>query len=393
MPEIWDPTIPEAAVKSGTDYLLIGNQTDGARKTKAGAAGGVATLDANGMLNELPELDTIAALRAASGIGAKRVFVRGHSSNGDGGEGTFYQDPADTTSNDNGGTIIVDADGKRWKRIIHDAVMPTWFGAVGDGATDDTAAVSAAIDAASKMGVWVDGAGRTYRLTMTIQKNIGNVRIRNAKFDIADIAGGSAQITVADSAMFAPGDFIIVESDAIFDSNVGATYGLLTRILDIDYSTHTITVESPLALDMLVTDNATVVKVDMLDGIQLYNVHFLGNYSTTVAQTAVEFYLCRGVRVNSCRAEGVSSAGIRSRTCIDVVVVGNAISDSMYPGTAYGVSVVDASKNVVVSNNTFSNLRHGVTIGGVNGVNALCCNQCCICWQHCRDVNSSIRGP
>lgn len=60
-------------------------------------------------------------------------------------EGFFKRDDADTTSADNGGTVIVDGAGRRWKRLHDTAVSVKWFGAVGDGITDDTNAIKAAV--------------------------------------------------------------------------------------------------------------------------------------------------------------------------------------------------------------------------------------------------------
>lgn len=53
--------------------------------------------------------------------------------------GYFQRDDADTISADNGGTIIVDAAARRWKRLFSGAVSVFWFGVKGDGSTDDTA--------------------------------------------------------------------------------------------------------------------------------------------------------------------------------------------------------------------------------------------------------------
>lgn len=60
--------------------------------------------------------------------------------------GHFYLDGSDTSSADNGGTIIVDALSRRWKREYSGFVKAAWFGAVGGG-TDCTAAISAAFAA------------------------------------------------------------------------------------------------------------------------------------------------------------------------------------------------------------------------------------------------------
>jgi len=65
--------------------------------------------------------------------------------------GVFQRDASDTTSADNGGTIIVDASNRRWKRSPA-PFRAAWFGTVTDGVTDDTAAWNAAIAAAYAVG-------------------------------------------------------------------------------------------------------------------------------------------------------------------------------------------------------------------------------------------------
>jgi hypothetical protein len=90
---------------------------------------------------------TYAALRAYSGR-KTRVNVTGLLSGSvpQGIAGTFVHMAGDTTSADNGGTIIVDDTGRRWHRDgwKSDFVNVKWFGATGDGSTNDTAAFTAA---------------------------------------------------------------------------------------------------------------------------------------------------------------------------------------------------------------------------------------------------------
>jgi hypothetical protein len=96
--------------------------------------------------------DTYADVRAlTASYPFETIIVGGASVVGVGG-GTFYLDPADVVSPDNGGTILVDAGGRRWKRIYSDAVNVLWFGATGDGVTDDSAAINAAISFVSILG-------------------------------------------------------------------------------------------------------------------------------------------------------------------------------------------------------------------------------------------------
>ena len=95
-------------------------------------------------------VDTLEDLRTIVGTAEEAVVVmKGHTVPGDGGGGVFYWDAADQTSADNEGTIVV-PDAPRvgcWKRMVDGPWSVRWFGAKGDGTTDDTGAFHAAMEA------------------------------------------------------------------------------------------------------------------------------------------------------------------------------------------------------------------------------------------------------
>jgi hypothetical protein len=99
-------------------------------------------------------VDTIAALKALALPASALVYlVRGYSAVGDGGGGLFVWSAASAVA-DNGGTILQRAAGGagRWIRIYSGSLNVKWFGATGDGVTDDHASITSAIAAAVALG-------------------------------------------------------------------------------------------------------------------------------------------------------------------------------------------------------------------------------------------------
>ena len=93
------------------------------------------------VLDGAKSLQGYAALRSYTGR-AKRIYITGLlvTKKPAGIAGPFQYDPTDTTSTDDGGTVIVLADGRRFKRDYSGAVNVAWFEPKGDDSTDDTQA-------------------------------------------------------------------------------------------------------------------------------------------------------------------------------------------------------------------------------------------------------------
>jgi len=98
--------------------------------------------------NLVESYDNIVALRAITvAPQMTHAKTKGHTGNGDGGEGDWYWHST-STATDNNATIIkaTAITTGRWIRFYSGAVNVKWFGAKGDGTTDDSAAIQAAID-------------------------------------------------------------------------------------------------------------------------------------------------------------------------------------------------------------------------------------------------------
>lgn len=130
------------------------------------------TVEALALLGAPVSFSNIGVLRSFFGLLAPSlVWVDGYYANADGGEGMFVLLPSDTTSADNGGTIIVDTLGRRWSRETQGFPFSVkWFGAKGDGSTDDTTAIQACFTAAQTKAraAYFPGSTTTYRVSAAL---------------------------------------------------------------------------------------------------------------------------------------------------------------------------------------------------------------------------------
>lgn len=144
--QIWDQVIPDA---SGS---LISDLADTTDPTK-----GISLIPT--AARQVPNISTLRTLPKTGG--SIYVFVQGYYTPGDGGGGNYRLDAADTTSADNSGSIIVAADGGRWKLNQAWGASFLQFGAIGDGVADDTVPCQACIDAC-KTRMVIGEAGKTF---------------------------------------------------------------------------------------------------------------------------------------------------------------------------------------------------------------------------------------
>lgn len=76
-------------------------------------------------------VSTIAELKALASGNHRQAFVLGYYAASDGGGGVYSADLSDTTSVDDGGSVIIANDGTRWKLLVRDGVSIRAFGATG----------------------------------------------------------------------------------------------------------------------------------------------------------------------------------------------------------------------------------------------------------------------
>ena len=222
------------------------------------------TEDANGKAEYVPmEVENVAALKLLpAGSMPEGWIVRtlGYYTDGDGGEGVYRYDSASAaTAND--GTVIdpTNLPGRFILIVAHSAINARQFGVKGDGVTDDTTQMQAAVDAAAavpyslvvpagtyicsallpRTNTRVIGAGFTtiFKLQNASTNGIfravpgtpvNNVLLRGFKID-----GNKANCTTGSSCLRMGGNYITIEDVFVENCNEAAVnigYDLSTNV-------------------------------------------------------------------------------------------------------------------------------------------------------------------
>ena len=138
--------------------------------------------------------NTYSNLVAATPSAGDTALLLGYNAKGDGGGGEFYWDSASTATPH--GSIIVQPSGGgtgRWFRVLGQdgPVNVKWFGAAGDGSTDDKTAIDAAIaycDAGNRTLEFPDG---TYMHSGTINWAFNNFHVTAPGDDVVFVHTGT----------------------------------------------------------------------------------------------------------------------------------------------------------------------------------------------------------
>lgn len=177
-------------------------------------------------------LANIAAIDARDGfVDDEMVYIRGHTTDDDGGQGIFRWDAASTATANNG-TIIAGVSGTgRWLRQYSGAINVRWFGATGDGTTDDVTAINNA-----KTALGTGGA---------LYFPIGNYKISSeldfTSFDTIQIYGDAHGINSQGSKIFGT---VAGASLLKMGGGTGHTFKITNMAIDQDSGTGVAAVEA-----------------------------------------------------------------------------------------------------------------------------------------------------
>lgn len=256
------------------------------------------------------------------------------------------------------------------------------FGAVGDGITDDTQAIQAAIDNGGRIyfpsGIYYV----TEQLLITKSTNIimNNEAVINfdtqlatnptcfmfqGSFDTSinlssDVNKGDSTITVTDSTTLNIGDWVYLESDEVVSSHA-RSYDTKREFLQIkEINGNIITFETNILFDHLVTNNARISKCNFLENCSIEGgtINSLNLRSTSYG---IKFYLCMNFTIENCKVVGFDYSCIESDTSIFGLINNNYVNTDYSKTLQYGITI-HSSFYINVSNNKGSSSRTSIDV-------------------------------
>jgi Right handed beta helix region/Pectinesterase len=285
-----------------------------------------------------------------------------------------------------------------------------------DPSQGDFTSLQDAISALPATGGKIFVKAGTYPLTNTVKITASNVQIQGEGMGITVFAGQSSmpgnapaleafstasdgtprtlladtargdltiQLSPADAASFANGDFVLLFSNKGVDTESSPPHlkcaGEVKQIVTADPTTGLITMDDLIFDSYTQADSAQVVRITMLQNITLSDfsvmaqatssqlragfTHFRFVENLQIERVEVHDAFFAGIQVQSVRGSAISGCYIHHINDIDPINPPNPANERN------GIVVGGASQNVTISDCRFSHTRHSVTTGGSSGKN------------------------
>lgn len=272
------------------------------------------------------------------------------------------------------------------------------YGATGDGVTDDTDSLQAAIDAAAGQRLWIPAGRYIISSQLTVASNTEIVMSGNAIIDIsdwapavslggsrafnisgtsgtstsvgADIALGAYDITVASTTGFADGDMVeITSTEPLFPGYTNRYKGWVTIIDSVLSSTVVrIANKSPFAIDAVGGSyTATFKRFNPVINVKIKGGKIVGG-GLNKGHTGIYTSVYKNLTVDQVVIDSCEGAGVWLGTGIQGFVTRCQILNATSPeylggGLGYGI-LIGSGYGTVIDNNYFERCRHSVASGG-----------------------------
>lgn len=333
--------------------------------------------------NAIQQVESVSALRALDAPASDSTrLLTGYASLADGGSGVVAWDSTSVTDDD-GGMIFKPTSNPasgRWKRLTSWEVTPEKF-----------ASLQAALDGAYNYERTLCLEPRkVYTLTAPlIQPGPVDIIGNNAVLDMsglgatdygltvqgsnastinlaANAAAGATSLTLASVTGIAAGSWLFLRSTAVFAVAEGVTYGEFVRVLSLPGG-NVVNLYAPTSYAFNTANAAAVDVLSLVGSFTWQDFTIVGsgtNSQNGALLDRVEGAALRNVNTDKCNARGVAL-----RRSFGVNVHGGRFQRANLAGVSYGIIVYDGCLGVSIDGVVGYDLRHTVTVGGVNGVN------------------------
>lgn len=296
--------------------------------------------------------------------------------------GQFVRDDVDNTYADDGGILIVDASNRRWKRINSSPVRFEWYGAKGDGVTDDSVIISQVLN--SVKGPVLISSNRSFvigGLVTTLNKDftgiygedentskllftgVGKMQVFSELIELPGISVGtpvsnSNVITLSSAPSNVDnGDVVVIwntEDGSFSPARPDYHDGCMNQVYKVVGSEiHTYGRVSEI--------NESSLRVFLLKRIP-FKMERFSFAAATLAYPAIHIKHRVGVVCNSVSTSNAGNdLGIDFDKCFDVNIHAGSLSGNS--GNAYPFHLVN-SQNVRVYAGSNRSIRHATGIGG-----------------------------
>lgn len=265
------------------------------------------------------------------------------------------------------------------------------FGATGDGVTDDSTAIQAALDA--KEVVDFGDSENVYIINSQLDLNDNQtIHGRGATINYSSRTGstqygircdgslsatsttltsnatiGDFTISVTSGSSFVEGDWVLLYSEDTYSHYAAAgnfRYGEYLRVYSS--TSNSVTFTTPVIEGTYTTGNtATIKKVDFKSGIRIDGLKFVGYNNNSANTNGIGLTYVSDFIVSNCNFEFSDAYAMFIQNSIDGRIYGNkfygvAAVTSGSASVHYGVTIVDACSRIDVGSNHFERYRHGV---------------------------------